>query len=92
MTLQVDREATAATTVTRLRLDAFLADSLSDSSRAQIQDAIKRGGVTVNGVKVGKAAFALKEGDVICCTLPSPPPVEALPEVIRRILPSFFAL
>jgi 23S rRNA pseudouridine1911/1915/1917 synthase len=81
VTLQVN-PADVAEGVTRLRLDAFLSESLPSSSRAQIQEAIKQGGVTVNGVKAGKAALALKPGDVICCTLPSPPPLEALPEVI----------
>lgn len=84
VTFQVGPEDVAPG-VTRLRLDAFLANSLPSSSRAQIQEAIKQGGVTVNGAKAGKAALALKAGDVICCTLPSPAPVEALPEVIQVI-------
>eukprot|EP00884_Botryococcus_braunii_P016802 jgi/Botrbrau1/3805/Bobra.0183s0037.1 len=81
VTLQVD-EGDVAPGGARLRLDAFLAESLPSSSRAQIQEAIKQGGVTVNGAAAGKAALALRAGDIICCTLPSPPPLEALPEAL----------
>lgn len=50
------------------RLDKALAD-LTELSRSQANDEIKKGGVLVNG-KTAKAKYAVKVGDVITYTVP----------------------
>lgn len=63
------------------RLDRFLADNLSDFSRAQIRKLIDDGLVQVDGALV-KAGHKLKGGeDVVICP-PEPEPVIAEPEPI----------
>ena len=46
------------------RIDAYLADLMSDFSRSKIQSEIKKGGVLVNS-KIVKPSYCIKEGDVI---------------------------
>jgi 23S rRNA pseudouridine1911/1915/1917 synthase len=62
------------------RLDRFLADHLSDTSRSQIQRLIKRGEVTVDGA-TSKPSYAVASGDRIVAALPdtTEPPVQAEP-------------
>lgn len=47
------------------RLDKFLAEQISQLSRAKIQDMISIGDVYVNGKMVSKPAFKLEPGDVV---------------------------
>ena len=54
------------------RLDQFLAGAVSGLSRVRIQDLIKAGHVTLNGI-AAKASARLRVGDAI--TLHEPPPV-----------------
>lgn len=63
------------------RLDKYLHARFSNFSRRFIQDAIKRGGVKVNGT-VAKQSLKLSPGDEINMTLPEPPSREILPEDI----------
>lgn len=60
------------------RLDKALAD-LTDLSRSQANDEIKKGGVLVNG-KPAKAKYAVKVGDVITYQLPEEEVLDYLPE------------
>lgn len=60
------------------RLDKALAD-LTDLSRSQANDEIKKGGVLVNG-KSAKAKYAVKVGDVITYQLPEEEVLDYLPE------------
>lgn len=60
------------------RLDKALAD-LTDLSRSQANDEIKKGGVLVNG-KPAKAKYAVKVGDVITYQLPEEEILDYLPE------------
>ncbi len=53
------------------RLDAFLAQELSELSRSKIQTLIKSGEITVNGAKV-KPKYALEPNDEIKVTIPEP--------------------
>ena len=65
------------------RLDLFLSESMPSCSRARLQSLIKQGQVLVNGSSSGvKASLKLKQGDHVSCTVPPPPPMEALPEDI----------
>ncbi len=63
------------------RVDKYLHGRFSNLSRRFIQDAIKQGGVTVNG-KTAKQSLKLKPGDVIHLILPEPPSKDILPEDI----------
>ncbi|RME41378.1 MAG: RluA family pseudouridine synthase [Deltaproteobacteria bacterium] len=63
------------------RLDRFLADSLSDFSRAQIRNLIDEGLIQVDGSRV-KAGHKLKGGEVILVCPPEPEPAVAEPEAI----------
>lgn len=64
-----------------VRLDVFLAQRLSDASRAQIQRWIEAGDVELNG-KPTKPNTRLKAGDEVYVEPPEPPPAEPLPEQI----------
>ncbi len=64
------------------RLDAYLARFLSPTSRTKIQQGIREGRVTVNGVVVQKPAYTVQAGDVITLRLLRRPPVELRPEPI----------
>jgi len=64
-----------------LRLDAYLAASIADVSRARIQRAIEGGEVTVNEIEA-KSSYKVRGGDQIQVELPSLIPLEAAPEPI----------
>lgn len=61
------------------RLDLFLADRLSPTSRAQIQRHITNGHIRVNG-RAAKAGARIREGDLIEAYLPPPEPSDVSPE------------
>ncbi len=63
------------------RLDKYLHGRFSNFSRRFIQDAIKQGGVKVNG-KIAKQSLKLSPGDEIVLILPEPPSKDILPEDI----------
>ena len=65
--------------ITGARLDIFLNDKISLLSRAQIQNLIKSGHVTVNG-KPCKAKYSVQLGDEIHLEQPEPESNEAQPE------------
>jgi len=66
----------------RERIDAFLARELPHRiSRHKIQQVIRAGGVTVNGITV-KANTPVRPNDAILVIIPKPPPPEVLPEDI----------
>ncbi|KAG7666650.1 putative RNA pseudouridine synthase 2, chloroplastic [Nannochloris sp. 'desiccata'] len=66
----------------KLRLDAYLAAQLPQTSRARLQASIKGGLITVNGSPQSKASYVVKQGDVVLCSVLPPPPLEAAPESI----------
>jgi 23S rRNA pseudouridine1911/1915/1917 synthase len=55
-----------------LRIDKFLLNRLSNTSRNKIQEAIRADAVQVNGTSV-KPNYRVKPGDTITITLPEPP-------------------
>ncbi|MCM3784406.1 RluA family pseudouridine synthase [Neobacillus mesonae] len=63
------------------RIDKYIAESMEDVSRSQVQLWIGDGCVTVNGKSV-KANYKLAEGDKIEVVIPEPAAVEILPENI----------
>lgn len=63
------------------RIDKYLHGRFSNLSRRFMQDAIKNGGVTVNGQPV-KPSFKLSPGDRVDVVLPEPPTKEITPEDI----------
>jgi len=69
---------------TKLRLDAFLAQRITDesTSRARLQATIKDGKVTVNGKLLKKPSHVVKVGDLVACTIIPPAPLRADPEDI----------
>lgn len=60
------------------RLDAYLAQNLPEYSRSQIQKAILKGGILVNG-EISKSNQLLKENDKINIEIPPAKPYEFLP-------------
>lgn len=64
------------------RIDRYLAASLPDTSRAQIQRLIEDGFVTVNRAPVGRASRKLAEGDQVVVRIPPPAPATLAPEPI----------
>ncbi len=75
--LEVDAEAEG------LRLDRFLADRVSGSSRSLIQKHIDEGAVLVNGAAPRRsAATPLKAGDLVSYLVPAPEAVELVAEDI----------
>lgn len=64
------------------RIDRYLAASLPDLSRAQIQRLIDDGFITVNNVPVAKASQRVNAGDEIVITIPPPAPTTLTPESI----------
>ncbi len=64
------------------RLDRYLADTLPDLSRAQIQRLIDDGFITVNHVAVEKASLRLSGGEDIVVRVPPPAPAHAAAEAI----------
>jgi 23S rRNA pseudouridine1911/1915/1917 synthase len=66
-----------------MRLDAFLAEHLSDYSRVQIRKAIDNRLVTINGQHSPiKVAYRLRAGDKVAITLPEMPKAGPQPEEI----------
>ncbi len=63
------------------RLDKFLASSLADRSRTQIQRLIKDGLVLV-GTRPGRPNTIVRDGDRISVEMPDPLPTEVLPEAL----------
>lgn len=63
------------------RLDRFLAERLTDTSRSRLARAIRDGRVTVNGVSV-KPSTPLEPGDRIAVEPPSTPPQGLAPEPV----------
>jgi 23S rRNA pseudouridine1911/1915/1917 synthase len=63
------------------RIDKFLTHQIENATRSKVQKAIEQGLVLVNSRPV-KASHEVSPGDIIRCTLPQPPRVEALPEAI----------
>ena len=64
------------------RLDAWLAESEPEHSRARWQALIKEGVVTVNGASV-KPNFKLRAGDRVQWTIPEPVSSEVLQAILR---------
>ena len=66
--------------ISDLRLDK-VASEQSQLSRTRIQNLIKEGYVTVNGEKT-RPGYLLQEGDRVDITIPSPTPVDLIPETM----------
>jgi 23S rRNA pseudouridine1911/1915/1917 synthase len=64
-----------------LRIDKFLTNVMSMTSRSKIQNASVTGSITVNEKEV-KMSYKVKPGDTIRLMLPYPPPPELKPENI----------
>ena len=64
------------------RLDAFLAEQISDLTRSQIQKMIKDQNSLVNDQPVTKAGYKVKNGDKILVNVPKEEPIKAVPEDI----------
>ena len=58
--------------VVGVRLDQVLSQRFRAYSRSYLSRAIERGAVRVDGV-TAKASLKLKEGSVVCFTVPEPP-------------------
>jgi len=67
--------------ITERRLDKYLHGRFRNLSRHFLQDAIRSGGVTVNG-QPAKPSQQLKHGDVIDMVIPEPPSKDIPPEDI----------
>jgi len=66
--------------ISDLRLDKVASDQ-SHLSRTRIQNLIKKGYITVNGEKT-RPGYLLQEGDRVDITIPSPTPVDLIPETM----------
>lgn len=66
----------------KIRMDAFLAARLPETSRSRLKDCIRDGKVHVNSARQIKAAYALRLGDAVTCELPTPRVSSASPEDI----------
>ncbi|MDY7041041.1 MAG: RluA family pseudouridine synthase [Chloroflexota bacterium] len=64
------------------RLDKYLANAVSDLSRAQVQRLIAAGRITVNGEVVNKASLCLEVDDEVVVRVPPPESTEVSPEAI----------
>lgn len=64
-----------------MRLDAFLASKLKETSRSVIQRAIESGNIVVNE-RNAKTSYKVRAGDEILIELPEVTPLEATPESI----------
>lgn len=64
-----------------MRLDVFLAEKLTELTRAYIKKLNEDQKITVNGLNV-KAGYTLKNGDKIEVEVPQNEPIDALPEEI----------
>jgi len=66
----------------KVRLDAYLASQMPQTSRARLQASIKEGLVEVNGRLLTKASYVVRPGDVVLCRVLPPPPLEASAEAL----------
>lgn len=62
------------------RLDQFLAEELADFSRSRLQSLIRQGQAVVNGAKVLRPSYLLRQGDQIELTVPRAEPNRLVPE------------
>jgi 23S rRNA pseudouridine1911/1915/1917 synthase len=65
-----------------LRLDLFVASRIAACSRAVASDLIRRGAIKVQGSEK-KPGYRVRPGDEISGRIPSPRPVELIPEPIK---------
>jgi 23S rRNA pseudouridine1911/1915/1917 synthase len=63
------------------RLDLFLADMIPSLSRSRLGSLIRAGDIVVNGTS-SKAAYRLKSDEQIEVTIPSPQPMDIVPEKV----------
>ncbi|MBP1743699.1 MAG: pseudouridine synthase [Firmicutes bacterium] len=63
------------------RIDKYVSGLLEGKSRSYIQGMIEKGGVLVNG-NIKKSNYPVREGDVICVTIPEPEAMNVKPEKI----------
>ncbi|GIV51178.1 MAG: pseudouridine synthase [Candidatus Kapaibacterium sp.] len=64
-----------------MRLDVYLANTISHATRTRIQEAIEAGLVTIEGRRA-KASSKVQPGDRITCCILRRPPIELVPEQI----------
>ena len=65
-----------------IRLDKFLVEQLPAFSRSQLQDLIRDGAVSLDGILARKAGQMVEGEGVITVQLPAPPNLELVPEAI----------
>ncbi len=65
-----------------VRLDVFLAQAISWTSRNQVQQAIAEGRVSVNGSPAQRAAWRVAPGDEITFRIAAAPPMALVPEPV----------
>ncbi|EFJ19428.1 hypothetical protein SELMODRAFT_36043, partial [Selaginella moellendorffii] len=65
------------------RIDVWLSGQLPHTSRARVQDSIRKGLALVNGKTITKPSFPVIGGDEVVCTLCGAAPLEATPEKIQ---------
>jgi 23S rRNA pseudouridine1911/1915/1917 synthase len=63
------------------RIDRWVSDEISNESRSRIQQLIKSGNISVNGLSV-KTSYRMKTGDEVCVHVPEPEPLNVAPENI----------
>ena len=63
------------------RLDVFLTHHIENATRNKVQQAIRAGGVLVDG-KPARPSHTVTPGEEVHVSLPAPPPQDALPEPI----------
>lgn len=66
---------------TDMRLDVFLAERIPEMSRSQVQYAIRRELIRVNGI-IAKPSYRVCTGDILVFDVPDPVPATAQPENI----------
>ena len=64
------------------RLDMVVASCISDCSRSLSASLIRNGKILVHGA-LKKPGYHVREGDEICCLIPSPEPVLFEPEPVE---------
>lgn len=64
------------------RIDQFLSSVYPEYSRTYYQSLIKSGMVLVDGLKINKASYKVKESQTITVHIPPPQPIEITPENI----------
>ena len=77
----VSRELIVKPRFALLRLDHYLVRQQIHPSRSTIQRLIKEGEIHVNGKKV-KPHYKVRPGDHLVCRIPTPKPLELIPEDI----------